>query len=259
MQCQWPIKYIHEILNGIQDHWPLKVFHPFILIYTMTTMARIFKYFLLILSTITNVKSSLNSTFSVLIKEFQIKHPIVFIDETILDKKDEKLTYLMKNLFMEGHMTWINKPKFRNWTYYQDSSAFLFGRYFFEDMPNPQKPWIYMDSNSSNFSRIDAHVYSLNENDYIFEKYNYKTLFKNRILGKISNGQFVWENDVERGFYERRGNFENLTLFAMTSDDMSNMIYHIPVGTKISNVVSDTYEVNVDLIWYFFSATVQKE
>ena len=210
---------------------------------TMTTMAKNFKYFVLILSTITNVKSSLNSTFSVLIKEFQMKHPIVFIDETILDKNDEKLTRLMKNLFRQSHMTLINKPTISNWTYYQDSSAFLFGEYLFKDMPNPKKPWIYMDSNSSTFSRIDAHVYFLNENSYLLEKYSYKTLFKNRILGKVSNGQFVWENDVERGFYERRGNFENLTLFAMTSADMSNMRYNIPAGTKISNVVSDTFEV----------------
>ena len=96
------------------------------------------------------------------------------------------------------------------------------------------------------YSRIDEPLYFL-DNGTLLERYELKSIRKSNVLATIDNNELKWNSNKARNFFERRGNFENITLFAVT--DAYSMYKQLPSNFKeiapISNVVPNTYEVRV--------------
>ena len=95
-------------------------------------------------------------------------------------------------------------------------------------------------------SRIDEPLYSL-KNETLYERYRYRFLEKNNILGTIVNNIFRWNYDViDKNLLDRRGNFHNITIYGMTSGELNNV--KLPRNLKnIRNVsveIPNTYEVS---------------
>ena len=68
-------------------------------------------------------------------------------------------------------------------------------------------------------------------------------------LGKYVGKKFKWNKHMPRNFYERRGNFENLTLIGMTDTESSFNVLpkYWENNINISNVVPNSFEV----LFYF--------
>ena len=96
------------------------------------------------------------------------------------------------------------------------------------------------------YSRIDEPLYFL-DNVTLLEQYELKSIRKTNVLATIDNNEFKWNFSKARNFFKRRGNFEDITLFAVT--DAYSMYNQLPKNFKeiapISNVVPNTYEVRV--------------
>ena len=65
-------------------------------------------------------------------------------------------------------------------------------------------------------------------------------------MATIQNNDLLWENQHDKNFLERRGNFDNITLIGMT-DTWENFIV-LPIEwrkiAKISTIIKDTHEVH---------------
>ena len=96
------------------------------------------------------------------------------------------------------------------------------------------------------YSRIDEPLYFL-DNVTLLEQYELKSIRKTNVLATIDNNEFKWNFNKDRNIFDRRGNFENITLFAVT--DAYALYNQLPENFKdiapISNVIPNTYEVCV--------------
>ena len=96
------------------------------------------------------------------------------------------------------------------------------------------------------YSRIDEPLYFL-DNGTLLEQYELKSIRKTNVLATIDNHKFEWNVNKARNIFDRRGNFENITLFAVT--DAYALYNQLPENFKdiapISNVIPNTYEVCV--------------
>ena len=96
------------------------------------------------------------------------------------------------------------------------------------------------------YSRIDEPLYFL-DNGILSERYELKSIRKSNVLATIDSNELKWNSNKARNFFERRGNFENITLFAVT--DAYALYNQLPENFKdiapISNVIHNTYEVCV--------------
>jgi len=105
---------------------------------------------------------------------------------------------------------------------------------------------VIVGKTQTKYSRIDEPLYFL-DNVTLLEQYELKSITKTNVLGTIDNNEFKWNFNKARNFFDRRGNFENITLFAVT--DSYSMYNQLPENFKeiapISNVVPNTYEVRV--------------
>ena len=122
----------------------------------------------------------------------------------------------------------------------------LYGRKFSK---NFQKPWIIVGQRSGKFSRIDEPLYEL-ENGTVWENYEFKTIRKSRELAKIQGKEVKWLPRVVKKFYKRRGNFDNITLLAMTDTELSynELPKNFAKDIDVSKDIPDTYEVRKKLI-----------
>ena len=111
-------------------------------------------------------------------------------------------------------------------------------------------PMILMTDKLTPPSRIDEPLYIL-DNETLYEKYYFKgrsgSLDKNVILGSIMNNIFRWDDFViNKNLLDRRGNFNNITIFGMSSRELNQV--RIPRNLKsIRNVSAefpDTIEVS---------------
>ena len=64
-------------------------------------------------------------------------------------------------------------------------------------------------------------------------------------MGRISGNEFKLVADMTKNFYERRGNFENITLMAMTEAEVSYI--ELPKDLEkiatVSETIPNSYEV----------------
>ena len=109
---------------------------------------------------------------------------------------------------------------------------------------NILKPWIIAGDVERKYAPIDKPLYTL-INGALWEHFELKTMQKTNRLGRLYGKEFKWKENMPQNFYERRGNFENVTLIAMTTKEMSYVTllkdWKSPVNK--SQVVSDSYEV----------------
>ena len=130
----------------------------------------------------------------------------------------------------------------------------LFLLLFFEQVNNgSQRLTIYASprgNQSQKYSRIDEPLYEL-ENGALWEHFEFKSIRKSRELAKLYGNELKWAPNVPKNFFERRGNFENITLLAMTEAELS--YNELPKDLKevanVSELIPNTYEVKNNFIY----------
>ena len=107
-----------------------------------------------------------------------------------------------------------------------------------------QRPWILTGEVEKHYFPIDKPLYVFT-NGTLLEHFEIKGLKKTNKLGRLYGKKFMWHYNIPRNFFERRGNFENITLIAMTAEEMAYNKF--PKDWKslvnISSLVPDAYEV----------------
>ena len=111
---------------------------------------------------------------------------------------------------------------------------------------NIKRPWIIVTKNLKKYSRIDEPLYFL-ANKTLLEHYELKSMTKTNILGTLNGKEFEWNREYPEDFFERRANFEGITLLGMTDVEMN--LNQLPKGfeniVKRSIKVPNTYEVRL--------------
>ena len=99
------------------------------------------------------------------------------------------------------------------------------------------------------YSRIDEPLYTL-ANETLMEHYELKSMTKNNELGTLLVNKFEWNREYPEDFFERRANFEGITLLGMTDAELN--FNEFPKGfeeiAKESTIVPNTYEVRIIII-----------
>ena len=118
---------------------------------------------------------------------------------------------------------------------------------FFWEKKNTKisKPWIITGRQLNEYSRIDEPVYVLDDNNVLWEQYKFKSLKKSNELGRVNGNVFQWNEDMPVNTWDRRGNFDNLTLIAVTESGLTcNFLPNdLEKSEDISNIVSNSFEV----------------
>ena len=111
---------------------------------------------------------------------------------------------------------------------------------------NIKRPWIIVTKNLKKYSRIDEPLYLL-ANETLLEQYDLKSMTRTNILGTLNGKEFEWNREYPEDFFERRANFEGITLLGMTDVELN--FNKLPKGfEKIVNdsrKVPNTYEVTL--------------
>ena len=110
------------------------------------------------------------------------------------------------------------------------------------------KAWIIIDNQPKKYSPIDVPLYFL-ENEILWEHYELKSMKFHNSLGRLDGEQFIWNQNISPNFFERRGNFNNITLFGMTDTEMT--YNQLPADWEKtenpSKEISETYEVKANI------------
>ena len=110
------------------------------------------------------------------------------------------------------------------------------------------KPWIIVDNQPKKYTPIDVPLYFL-ENEMLWEHYELKSMRFHNSLGRLDGEQFIWNRNISPNFFERRGNFNNITLFGMT--DATITFNQLPTDLEKtespSKEISETYEVKAKI------------
>ena len=111
---------------------------------------------------------------------------------------------------------------------------------------NTKRPWIIVTKNLKKYSRIDEPLYLL-ANETLLEQYDLKSMTRTSILGTLNGKEFEWNREYPEDFFERRANFEGITLLGMTDVELN--FNQLPKGfEKIVNhsrKMPNTYEVTL--------------
>ena len=106
------------------------------------------------------------------------------------------------------------------------------------------KPWIIIDKPPKKYSPIDVPLYFL-ENEILWEHYELNSMSFHNSLVMSDGEKFIWNQNISPDFFERRGNFNNITLFGMT--DAETTFNQLPTDfektANPSKEIPETYEV----------------
>ena len=110
------------------------------------------------------------------------------------------------------------------------------------------KPWIIINNQRKKYSPIDVPLYFL-ENKMLWEHYELKSMKFHNSLGRLDGEQFIWNQNVAQNFFERRGNFNNITLFGMTDTELTynQLPKDLEKTENQSKIISETYEVKANI------------
>ena len=121
-----------------------------------------------------------------------------------------------------------------------------------------QKPWIIIDrlpasyfpsdeKKLAHYFPIDVPLYFL-ENKILWEHYELKSMRTTNYLGRFIVEEFLWNQNFSQNIFERRGNFNNITLFGMTETQLT--FNQLPTDLekieKASKSIPETYEVKAN-------------
>ena len=177
-----------------------------------------------------------------------MKNPIIIGSK--VDIENDEMHALMKNV-MKSNQTISLTTNFKNVSFERTSGVIfepdkdILNRFFGKKVSAiAQKPWIIVKNRFENYSRIDEPVYIL-DNGTLYEHYEFKSLKFSNTLAKKYGNEFKWTENTPQNIFERRGNFQNITLIAVVEPDMGQNI--LPTDFEkfaiISDMIPDTYEV----------------
>ena len=168
--------------------------------------------------------------------------------------RNRKMFHLMKNVMMLNQSICLTTTITNNTV--QRSPGIIFktnarAKSKFQDQitsGHVKKPWIIIDNQPKKYSPINVPLYFL-ENKMLWEHYELKSMRFHKILGRLDGEQFIWNQNISPNFFERRGNFNNITLFGMTDTEMTyNQLPADWEKTEIpSKEISETYEVKANI------------
>ena len=99
-----------------------------------------------------------------------------------------------------------------------------------------------MKNGFSNYSRIDEPLYVL-DNGTLYENYEIKFIKVSNILSRKFGNNYRWAEDMNKDFFQRRGNFHGITLFDMVDSWIANNNFPSEKLNNLSDVIPNTYEV----------------
>ena len=93
-------------------------------------------------------------------------------------------------------------------------------------------------------SRIDEQVYFLDEGS-LWEYFHFRSIKSSNRLATLNKIEFQWNPNQSRDFFERRGNFQGITLFGITElwttyNYLTNLFKQ---EEHVSQTVPNTHEV----------------
>ena len=204
-----------------------------------------------------------------LLQKLKMRNPYIIGKNK--DLKTRNLFYLMKATMNENQTiclsTSINNKNLQKSPgviiQSDEGDNFTFSDRNFET--NINRPWIIVGDVENKHFQFDKPLYVLT-NDTLWEFFKLRTLHKSNQLGSLHDNDFKWNRRFSDNFYERRGNFENLTLITMVDEEMSYNI--LPKNWKSlvnsSSVVPHSFEVcykinksNYQILSYLFSISIQ--
>ena len=177
-----------------------------------------------------------------------MKNPIIIESKAHIGNRE--VLDLMKNV-MKSNQT-ISLPKnFKNVNFEKTSGVifepdeYIVHKFFGQKRHAIyRRPWIIVKNRFVKYSRIDEPVYIL-DNGTLYEYYEFKTLKFSNILLKKNGNEFKWTKNTPQNIFERRGDFQNVTLIAVVESDMG--LNKLPTDFEksaiISEIIPDTYEV----------------
>ena len=180
-----------------------------------------------------------------LLNQLDMAHPVIIGKHN--DIKTKEIFHLMKDV-MNLNQTISTITKFRNGSLLNVPGIMInpdgdtisdFHRK--NRCQKLQKPWIFISEQIHEYSQIDEPLYFL-KNGLLFEHYEFKSLRKTNVLGEVNNNEFIWNENIKTNLFERRGNFENLTLIAVTEHDRTFTDFP-PNMANVSEIVPKTVEV----------------
>ena len=93
------------------------------------------------------------------------------------------------------------------------------------------------------YSDIDEPLYFYS-NSTLFESYKLKNIVRtNRLSNITSDGKWEWNKNLDKKFFERRGNFFGKTLNAMTGHEPPMTILPNSKELQQSDIIPDSFEV----------------
>ena len=83
------------------------------------------------------------------------------------------------------------------------------------------------------------------ENETLYERFSFKSIRKTNILAKLIKNDFEWNTNMSRNIFDRRGNFENITLFGMFEPwtNFNKLSANFQKNAKVSKIIPNTHEV----------------
>ena len=176
--------------------------------------------------------------------------------------RSRKMFHLMKNVMMFNQSICLTTT-IRNNTLQRSPGIFIKPNSrapikFYDQIKSAhiQKPWIIIENYFPYFP-IDVPIYFL-ENKELSEHYELKSMRKSNSLGRFNGDEFIWNQNLSQNIFERRGNFNNITLFGMTETQLT--FNQLPTDLEkieqASQLIPETYEVKADT--YILNISVAK-
>ena len=189
--------------------------------------------------------------YTLLLNKLDMTNPVII--GKINDLRTKEMFTLMKNV-MKLNQTICLSKSIRN-NSLQTSPGIviqpteqIFAQFFYQNThANIKKPWILVGKKLEKYSRIDQLIFFL-ENKTLWERYEFKSMKKANILAiQQDDGEFKWNQKYSENFLERRGNFENTKLIAMTESwlALTRLPRNLDEIANISKKVPDSYEVRI--------------
>ena len=186
-----------------------------------------------------------------LLNKLDMTNPVII--GKINDLRTKEMFTLMKNV-MKLNQTICLSKSIRN-NSLQTSPGIviqptehIFAQFFDQNTyANIKKPWILVVKKLEKYSRIDELIFFL-ENKTLWERYEFKSMKKTNILAiQQDDGEFKWNQKYSENFLERRGNFENTKLIAMTESwlALTQLPRNLDEIANISKEVPESYEVRI--------------
>ena len=186
-----------------------------------------------------------------LLNKLDMTNPVII--GKINDLRTKEMFTLMKNVMKLNQTICLSKSIRNNSLQTSPGivlqpSEHIFAQFFDQNTyANIKKPWILVGKKLEKYSQIDQLIFFL-ENKTLWERYEFKSMKKANILAiQQDDGEFKWNQKYSENFLERRGNFENTKLIAMTESwlDLTRLPRNLDEIANVSKKVPDSYEVRI--------------